>query len=81
MSMNKILSANTTKYIPKYLERFVKRKSSNLNFIGVIKNSSFDQHFLYIDIGGPKPFKELFGDDFQFPAENVSLLAVKLYCV
>ena len=49
----KKLSAKTTKYIPKCCERSVKRKSY-LNFIRVIKNSSFDQHFvLYSDMYGP----------------------------
>ena len=43
----KTLSAKATNYIPKYWERSVKGKS-NLNFIRVIKNSSFDQHFVYI---------------------------------
>ena len=41
------MSAKATKYIPKYWERSVKRKS-NLNFNRVIKNSSFDQQFLYM---------------------------------
>ena len=45
--VSKNLSAKTTKSIPNYWERSVKRKS-NLNFIRVIKNSSFDQHFLYV---------------------------------
>ena len=44
--MNKKQSAKTTKYIPKCRERSVKRKS-NISFMRVIKNSSFDQHFLY----------------------------------
>ena len=43
----KSLSAKTTKNIQKYWERSVKRKS-NLSFIRVIKNSSFDQCFLYV---------------------------------
>ena len=46
MPMNKkFVSAKTTKYILGCWERSVKR-NSNLNFILVIKNSSFDQHFL-----------------------------------
>ena len=47
MPINKKLSAKTTKYILKCWERSVKRKS-NLSFIRVIKNSSFDQRFLYL---------------------------------
>ena len=43
----KKLSAKTTKYIPKCWERSVTRKS-NLNFTRVTKDSSFDQHFLYV---------------------------------
>ena len=46
MPMNKILSAKTNKYILKCWERSVKRKS-NISF-RVMKNSSFDQRFLYI---------------------------------
>ena len=41
----KYLSPKTTKYIMKFWEIFVKR-TSNLNYISVIKNSCFDQHFL-----------------------------------
>ena len=44
-----------TKYIPEYWERSVKRKC-NLNFIRVIKNSSFEEHFVYI---WSKPKKSL----------------------
>ena len=40
------LSAKTTKYILKFLERYVKRKS-DISF-RVIKNSSFDQRFLMV---------------------------------
>ena len=68
------LTAKTTKYIPKCRERSMKRKS-DVNFIRVIKNWSFDQHFLYI---WSKPSLKLFGDDFLFPAQNVSSLAVQL---
>ena len=63
----KNLSTKTTKYIPECWERSVIRKS-NPNFIRVIKNSSFDQHFLYI---WTKPFKKFFGDNFLFPAHIV----------
>ena len=45
-------------------------------FHRVIKHSSFDQYFLYI---WSKPFQKLFGDDFLFPALNLSTLAVQLY--
>ena len=55
ISMNKKLECKDHKYIPKCWERSVKRKS-NLNFIRAIKNSSFDQHFLYFDILWSKPF-------------------------
>ena len=50
----KNLSANTTNYILKCWERSAKRKS-NLNFIRVIKKSSFNQHFLNSYIRS-KPF-------------------------
>ena len=58
MSMNKNLSAKTTKYILKCWEML--KKKSNLNFIRVIT---------------------FFGDDFLFPTQYISLLAVQLYCV
>ena len=45
----KDLSAKTTKYIPKCWEKSAKRRS-NLISIRVIKNSSFDHHFLCTDI-------------------------------
>ena len=38
----------------------------------------FDQHFQYI---WSKPFLKLFGDNFLLPIQNVSSLAVHLYCV
>ena len=41
----KYLSPKTTKYIIKFWEISVKR-TSNFNYISVIKNSCFDQHFL-----------------------------------
>ena len=42
----KNLSAKTTKYTPKHWDRYANR-DSNLNFIRVIKHSSFDQNFQY----------------------------------
>ena len=51
----KNLSATTTKYIPKCWEKSVKMNSS-LSFIRVIKNSSFNQHFLYAYHMVLKPF-------------------------
>ena len=49
MTVNEKLSAKAAKYISKCWKRAVKRKSK-FNFIRVIKNSSFDQHFIYIYI-------------------------------
>ena len=72
----KNLSAKTTKHISK-IERSIKRKSF-LNFIRVIRKSSFDQHFLYI---WSKRFWELFSNDFLISAQNISSLAVELSCV
>ena len=61
--------------------RSVKRKSY-LNLIRAIKNSSFNEHFLYTDIHAwSKPFQNIFGDDFLFPAQNVFSSSVQLYPV
>ena len=71
------MSAKTTKCILKCCKRSVKRKF-NINF-RVTKNSSFDQCFLicYMVI---KPFWKLFGDDFLFPGQNISLSRATLSC-
>ena len=68
-----------TKYILKSWERSVKR-NSNLSFIRVIKihllvNVSYVCEYMV------KTFLKLFGNDFLFPAQNISLLAVQLYRV
>ena len=47
LPVNQKLGAKATKYIPKYWERSVKKKPK-LNFIRIIKNSSPDQHFVYM---------------------------------
>ena len=44
--MNKKLDCKGYRHIVKCGERFVKRKP-NLNFMRVLKNSSFDQNFVY----------------------------------
>ena len=53
-------------------------KESLISVSSVIKNSSFDQRFL---CAYGQTFLKFFGDDFLFPAQNISLLAVQLYRV
>ena len=75
--MNKNLCAKTTKYIPKCWERSVKRKS-NLSFITVIKNSSFDQQFPYVMV---KTFLKILGWWFLVPpSEHLLVNSTTLLC-
>ena len=72
----KKLRAKTTKYILKCWERSVERKS-NLSFIRVIKNSFFDQYFLYM----VKTFLKILWSRVLVPQSEHLLLAVQLYYV
>ena len=71
------LSANFHQMLRKCWESSVTRKL-NLNFISVIKNSSFDWNFVYT---WSKAFQKVFVLNFLFHAQNVSSLAVQFYHV
>ena len=77
MTLHYLLSGKTTKYILKYWERSVKRKS-NFSFIRVIKIHLLINVFCIYMV---KTFLKIlyFGDDFYLSVQNISLLAVQLY--
>ena len=76
MPMNKKPESKGNEIFPNCWERFVKWKS-NLNFIRVIKNLSFDQHFYVLMV---QIFLKIV-DNFLFPTQRISWLVVQLYCV
>ena len=75
----KVLSVQTTRYIPKCWEISVKRKL-DLNFIRVIKNSSFDERFVHMWV---KSFQNVFADNLLFHTqynESEKMLTLSVIC-
>ena len=77
MPINKIIDCKDHQMYSKMLSKiciYVKRKA-NISF-RVIKNSSLDRRFLMV-----KTFLKIIWWRFLFPTQNISLLAMQLYCV